>query len=109
MPSTVVKRRRYDAMTRTLVITFPSGDDYAYANVEPAAWAAMNRALSKGQFFGEFIRPYYAYGKVQDPGAVVFHPPERDIALRPPLPGTDVTRAGRNDDSASPPPAGGGR
>ena len=93
MPSTVIKGRRYDAETRNLFITFPSAEVYAYADVEPEAWEAMNEAFSKGQFFGEFIRPYYAYGKVENPAAVVFHPAERDIATRPPLPRSRTRRA----------------
>jgi hypothetical protein len=109
MPSAVIKGRRYDAETLTLFITFPSAEIYAYANVEPEAWEAMNRSFSKGQFFGEFIRPYYAYGKVENPAAVVFQPAERDIASRPPLPGKRPIRTGPNDDSVSPPRAGAGR
>ena len=104
MPSAVVKKRRYDPATRILFITFPSGEVYAYADVEPQAWEAMNEAFSKGQFFGEFIRPYYAYGKVEDPAAVTFHPAERDIASRPPLPRKRPSRTAPNDDSVSRPP-----
>jgi hypothetical protein len=76
MPSEVIKDCRYDARTRTLFVTFPSGDLYAYADVEPQTWAAFCRAMSKGRFFSEHIRNHHAYGKVEDPAAVPMRPPK---------------------------------
>jgi len=70
MPSEVIKDFRYDEVTRTLFITFQSGDLYAYDAVEPETFAAMRRAVSRGRFFMKHIRDRYAYGKVEDPSAV---------------------------------------
>lgn len=90
MPSEVIKDFRYDEQSRTLFITFQSGELYAYDGVEPDAYLAMKRAVSRGRFFMKHIRGRYAYGKVEDPSAVTLSP---------------GSSAGR----ASPPPAGAGR
>lgn len=75
MPSAVIKDHRYDPQSRTLFITFPSGELYAYRDVEPETYAEMQRAQSKGRFFSRRIRPAYPYGKVIDPKAVAIRPP----------------------------------
>jgi hypothetical protein len=77
MPSEVIKDCRYDPHTRTLFVTFPSGDLYAYADVAPHTWTAFCRAMSKGRFFTEHIRDRHAYGKVEDLAAVRMTPPKR--------------------------------
>ena len=70
MPSTVIKRFLYDAATRTLYVTFVSGQRYAYSEVPsdlPAAWSA---AFSKGEFFAAHVRdrfPYRRIGRDRDP------------------------------------------
>ena len=70
MPSEVIRDFRYDEQTRTLFVTFQSGDLYAYDGVEPQVYAAMRRAISRGRFFMKHIRDRYAYGRVEDPSAV---------------------------------------
>lgn len=70
MPSEVIRDFRYDEQTRTLFVTFQSGELYAYDGVEPETHAAMRRAVSRGRFFTKHIRDRYAYGKVEDPSAV---------------------------------------
>jgi hypothetical protein len=75
MPSEVIKDFRYDQQSRTLFITFQSGELYAYDGVEPETYAAMRRSVSRGRFFMEHIRSRYAYGKVDDPSAVELKKP----------------------------------
>jgi len=95
MPSEVIKDFRYDQQSRTLFITFQSGELYCYREVEPETFAAMGRSISRGRFFMEHIRGRYAYGKVDDPSAVELKPAEKPSA----------SPAG----PASPPRAGAGR
>lgn len=75
MPSDVIKDFRYDAQSRTLFVTFQSGELYAYGGVEPETYAAMRRSISRGRFFMRRIRDRYAYGKVEDPSAVKLRSP----------------------------------
>ncbi|HEX3729975.1 MAG TPA: KTSC domain-containing protein [Opitutaceae bacterium] len=70
MPSEVIANRSYDPDTRTLFITFTSGELYAYDGVEPETWNALQQARSKGRFFQKHIRDRYPYGRVEDPSAV---------------------------------------
>jgi hypothetical protein len=70
MPSEVIKDFRYDEQSRTLFITFQSGELYCYDGVEPEAYAAMRRSISRGRFFMKHIRGRYAYGRVEDRSAV---------------------------------------
>lgn len=74
MPSEVIQNRSYDVQTRTLFITFTSGELYAYDGVEPETFEAMQRAVSKGRFFMKHIRGRYPYAKVEDAHAVRFRP-----------------------------------
>ena len=90
MPSEAIKDFRYDDQSRTLFITFQSGELYAYDRVEPETYAAMKRSVSRGRFFMKHIRGCYRYGKVEDPSAVRPKP------------------SASPDDPASPPPAGAG-
>lgn len=95
MPSEVIRDFRYDEQSRTLFITFQSGELYAYDAVEPETYAAMRRSISRGSFFMKHIRGRYAYGRVEDPAAVRLKPPDEATS----------SPAG----PASPPPAGAGR
>ncbi len=94
MPSEVIKDFRYDEETRTLFITFQSGELYAYDGVEPETYAAMRRSVSRGRFFMKHIRDRYSYGKVEDPAAVAMKAPPTSASSGGP---------------ASPPRAGAGR
>ena len=76
MPSEVIRNRSYDVQTRTLFITFTSGELYAYDGVEPEIVQAMQRAPSKGRFFMKHIRGRYPYAKIEDAHAVRFRPPD---------------------------------
>lgn len=74
MPSEVIKDFRYDEQSRTLFVTFQSGELYCYREVAPQTYAAMRRSISRGRFFMKHIRDRYAYGKVDDPSAVALRP-----------------------------------
>lgn len=80
MPSEVIRGFSYDEDTRTLFVTFTSGDLYAYQDVEREVVRGWKAAISKGRYFSRHIRDRYAYGKVEDPSAVRLKPAE---GLRP--------------------------
>lgn len=67
MPSQVIRHFSYDAQTRTLFVTFTSGDLYAYLDVPPQVHDAMRAAPSRGRFFAAKIRPVFAYRKMPSP------------------------------------------
>lgn len=95
MPSEAIKAFRYDEQSRTLFVTFQSGELYAYVGVGPDTYAAMRRSISHGRFFIKHVRGRYAYGKVEDPSAVRLKAPEEPSASP--------------SGPAWPPPAGAGR
>lgn len=66
MPSSVIRRFRYDERRRRLTVTFVSGDVYQYEDVPPEAAEDFRRAPSKGRFFGPNIRDRYPYHRVTD-------------------------------------------
>lgn len=66
-PSQVIAEHSYDAQTRTLFITFTSGELYAYLRVEPEVYAAFRAAPSLGRFFAYAIRPRYRYRRLPGP------------------------------------------
>ena len=53
MPSSVIRRFRYDAVGQRLTVTFTSGAVYAYLDVPPKVAAALDQAESQGRLFGE--------------------------------------------------------
>jgi len=66
MPSSVIRRFRYDERSRTLTITFVSGQRYAYAEAPPELYAGFRDAFSKGRFFAAHIRDRFDYRRVED-------------------------------------------
>ena len=66
MPSAVIRRFRYDEDSRTLFVTFTSGEDYAYFDVPPEVAAEFRLAFSKGTFFQSRIRDRFAYQRIRD-------------------------------------------
>lgn len=66
MPSSVIRRFRYDEESRTLFVTFTSGEDYAYFDVPPEVNAGFKAAFSKGTFFASHIRDRFAYQRLKD-------------------------------------------
>lgn len=67
MPSSVIRRFRYDAADRRLTVTFTSGAVYAYLDVPPEVAAELEAAESKGRVFGETIRDRYAFDRLRLP------------------------------------------
>ncbi|OHV87391.1 KTSC domain-containing protein [Mesorhizobium sp. ORS 3428] len=62
MPSNAIRNTRYDPSTRVLSVWFvPSGDHYAYEEVEPEIYAAFKAAPSKGRFFNKYVRNRYRF------------------------------------------------
>lgn len=59
MPSTVIRRFEYDEPTRTLRVTFTSGDLYAYHDVPAEVAEGFRAAFSKGRYFAAHIRDRY--------------------------------------------------
>lgn len=67
MPSTAIRRFSYDPETRTLFVTFVSGQDYAYEGVPPEIARAFREAASKGRFFQAEVRDRFAYRRLAGP------------------------------------------
>ena len=61
MPSAVIRRFSYDEQSRTLFVTFVSGDLYAYLDVPPELHGEFRAAVSKGRFFARRIRDRFRY------------------------------------------------
>ena len=66
MPSTVIRRFRYDERRRRLTVTFVSGEVYEYQDVPPEAAEGFRQAPSKGRFFGPNIRDRYPVRRVTE-------------------------------------------
>jgi hypothetical protein len=64
MPSAVIERFTYDEATRTLVIRFRSGADYAYFDVPPQVVRDLRAAGSRGRYFARHIRERYATARL---------------------------------------------
>jgi hypothetical protein len=61
MPSSVIRRYRYDEVRHCLDITFVSGEDYSYFDVPDTVVAGLAGARSKGRYFQQYIRDRFAY------------------------------------------------
>jgi len=68
MPSQVIHASSYDKWSRTLFITFTSGELYAYLEVEPDVVEALRSAGSRGRYFAYNIRNRYPFQRLE-PGA----------------------------------------
>ena len=58
MPSTAIRRFRYDPERRELQVTFVTGRRYAYFGVPQQEVDAFRAATSKGRYFNARIRDY---------------------------------------------------
>lgn len=61
MPSTVIRSYRYDRQKRDLHIVFQTGRVYTYLQVPEEIYAGMCEAITKGQYFNQFIRDKFAF------------------------------------------------
>lgn len=85
MLSQVIQASSYDERSRTLFITFTSGELYAYLDVPPRVFADLRAAPSRGRYFAYKIRSRYLYRRMTDddgepegvmpPGAPSWPPP----------------------------------
>jgi hypothetical protein len=66
MPSTVIRAILYDAEAKDLVIRFQTGRCYAYEDVPPDTFEAMQAAFSKGEFFNTRIRDRFRFRRLED-------------------------------------------
>lgn len=64
MPSSVIRRFRYDEAARRLRLTFVSGAVYDYDDVPPDVAEGLAQAPSQGRFFGLRVRDRYAHRRV---------------------------------------------
>ena len=64
MPSSVIRRYAYDTRSHRLRIGFVSGETYDYEDVQPEVAAGLERAVSKGRFFGLNIRDRYPFRRM---------------------------------------------
>ena len=78
MPSTAIRQFSYDDLSRTLFVTFVSGDLYAYRGVEREVFAGLRAASSKGRYFSRRIRDRYPFVRMNP------SPPRQTAARAPP-------------------------
>ncbi len=65
--SRAISRIGYDPETKRLLVTFRSGDAYAYFDVPAALFAAFRAAESRGRFFQAHIRDHYEFCRMPRP------------------------------------------
>jgi hypothetical protein len=63
--SSAILRIRYQPKGETLLVTFVSGNTYAYDGVPAPIYDAFLAAESSGKFFNTHIRDRYSYRLVQ--------------------------------------------
>lgn len=68
MPSTVIKRYRYDPARKELQISFQSGSVYTYRDVPGRVADELSQAFSKGQYFSSHIRSRFGFRKEHSRG-----------------------------------------
>ena len=65
MPSTSIRRTKYDPDTQTLSVWFlATGKRYDYQGVPAETYAAFRNAFVKGRSFIEHIRDHFPYRRV---------------------------------------------
>lgn len=65
MPSTVIRRFRYDPDARELIVEFVSGVVYAYADVPPDLPERWRAAYAKGRCFAAEVRDRFPCRRVE--------------------------------------------
>jgi len=63
MPSTAIRRLRYDPAEKILELEFTSGAVYEYFNVPPQVYENFAAAGSRGRFFAHRFRDKFPYRK----------------------------------------------
>jgi len=62
--SQAIKQMGYDKASRTAVVVFQSGGQYAYQKVSPITFGRWIHSQSKGRFFHRNIHGNYQYVKI---------------------------------------------
>ncbi len=65
MPSSVISCYAYDAASRSLTIDLVSGARYRYHDVPQTAYEGLRRASSRGNFYNLYIKPFYAFTRLE--------------------------------------------
>jgi hypothetical protein len=67
MPSTSIRKSRYDPETEVLSIWFvASGKRYDYDAVPQEVYTAFQKAFAKGRYFNEHIRDRFRYRLIME-------------------------------------------
>lgn len=67
MPSTSIRKLKYDDDSRVLSVWFlTSGKRYDYEGVPPELYEDFRSAFSKGRFFNAYIRDSFPYRLVEE-------------------------------------------
>jgi predicted nucleic acid-binding protein len=64
MPSSVIRKYRYDPAARELEVLFTTGRRYVYRDVPQEEVDAFRAAFSKGRYFNAHIRDAYDYAEL---------------------------------------------
>jgi hypothetical protein len=60
----VIDSYRYEPDRRVLLITFVSGQVYAYFDVPPEVHAGLRNASSRGRYFASHVRDRFPYRRL---------------------------------------------
>lgn len=58
--SSLIEWARYVPGPQSMIVRFKTGSRYVYQGISPELWLEFYQSHSKGQFFGQRIRPMYA-------------------------------------------------
>jgi len=66
MPSTVISTMTYDPETKSLTISYVSGQIYAYRDVPETVYKELKASRVKGRYLRFFVKDKYAFKKIKD-------------------------------------------
>ena len=69
MPSSVIRRFRFDPLRQVLDVEFVTGRRYRYFDVPEEEAAAFRAAFAKGRFFNAHIRDVYRCIELEQAGS----------------------------------------
>jgi hypothetical protein len=64
MPSTVVKTYEYNPDSKTLRVTYLSGNVYDYLEVPEKVYKLMKASVSKGRYLNKHIKGHYDFVQI---------------------------------------------
>nr|WP_294789795.1 KTSC domain-containing protein [uncultured Mucilaginibacter sp.] len=68
MPSTVIRKMDYDALTSTLAVSFVSGQVYVYKDVPETVYKELAASRVKGRYLRFFIKDKYPFERITETG-----------------------------------------